>query len=130
MKRFSYCFIIVLLLFLVWGNICYGEEGIICFKESDARDVLEKIKVELVVEEQLRFTQELLVNCNNEKDILLDMKKDLELKNEACENTVIEYKKMTEIQKKIIEGSKEQLWKGVLNSIGFVGLGVLIGLLL
>lgn len=114
---------VIILLFSSSG--AYAED--ICFSEQTAKKMIVDLELKKNYEEQIEYYKE----GNKELEYQIKLLKEV---NSLQKEQITQYKDLMKLQKdgyeSIIKENKPSFIKKTFEAIGFVGIGVLIGLLL
>jgi hypothetical protein len=112
---------------LLLSGLARADEGLACFPKDEARQIVAAAQKEPLVEAQAAKLKE--------ENAALAMQNDLLKQNNALlKETVGQYKELLQVTKDsyegIIEANKPNPLKEIIDKIGAVGIGVLVGLAL
>jgi hypothetical protein len=125
-------FIILFLLFTGFGTKVYADE--ICFTEEQAKKLVYELEQGKIAQDQVVLYKQENAELENQVKLLKEINdlKDQQIK--INERTIEQYKDLIDFQKKsyeqIVKELKPSPVKQFLNNFGFMGIGLLIGLLL
>lgn len=125
-------FIILFLLFTGFKTKVYADE--ICFTEEQAKKLVYELEQGKIAQDQVVLYKQENSELENQVKLLKEINdlKDQQLKID--EKTIQQYKDLIDFQKKsyeqIVKELKPSPVKQFLNNFGFMGVGLLLGLLL
>lgn len=124
-----------LLVIILWFNTnVYAGEPLVCFPVGESTDILLKLERGIVTSEELRVTQEQNEVLQNQVTILEEQVSVHKEKVRACESLVSDLQKAIEQEKQVckdlLKPQKPSFFRTLVNSVGLVGVGILIGVLM
>jgi hypothetical protein len=125
------------------GDIVFGGQTIvkvntakpvICFEEEDAKQMVVQLENSIDYEDQSENLKQGTAELEKQIALLKEINKLQMEQLNISKQTIESYKELTKVQKeayeKHIDNIKPSIWDKIFPSLGGVGIGVLIGLLL
>jgi uncharacterized protein YlxW (UPF0749 family) len=119
---------------LLLTNVIYAAEPSVCFSEEDSKKIVVQLEDLADYKEQIEIlkqqTAELEKQVKLLKEVASIQKEQLEFANKSIESYQTLLKTQQESYEKEIKNQKPSIFSKIYTTIGAVGIGVLVGLLL